>query len=91
MRYHKIKSAKIRGKVWTFIWKRIPAKERAWAIIDASADTITIDPRIPPGRLLYALIDESFHAHDWSKRNDVVGRFTNDLGRILWRVGFRLR
>lgn len=88
--YRKIKTAKIRGRVWRFLWERIPARQNAWAVIDNGAGTITIDPRIPPGRLLYALIDETFHAHDWTKRNDVVGRFSNDAARIARRVGFRL-
>ena len=38
---------------------------------------------------LITIIHESLHASDWSKSEEIVDRVSTDIGRLLWRLGYR--
>ena len=38
---------------------------------------------------LITLIHESLHASNWAKSEGVVDRTSKDIGRLLWRLGYR--
>jgi len=40
---------------------------------------------------LIALIHEGLHASKWSKSENEVFRAAEDIGSLLWKLGFRLR
>lgn len=42
-------------------------------------------------KFLRILIHESLHASNWHSSEEKVTQTANDIGRLLWRMGFRLR
>ncbi len=38
---------------------------------------------------LVTLIHESLHAGNWAKSEETVDRTSKDIGRLLWRLGYR--
>ena len=40
---------------------------------------------------LMTLIDESWHACDYDKDNDVVGIISSDMAKFLWECGLRFK
>lgn len=39
---------------------------------------------------LITLIHESLHASNWAKSEATVDRTSKDIGRLLWRLGYRI-
>ncbi len=39
---------------------------------------------------LITLIHEGLHASNWTKSETDVDRTSKDIGRLLWRLGFRI-
>ena len=48
---------------------------------------ILCDPATQNG--LITIIHESLHACNWAKKEDVVDQVSKDIGRFLWRLGWR--
>lgn len=88
---NRIKSAVLKGKRWAFDWRKPRATDGRWAEVDFDKRLISINPRLRNQSLAASLIDEIFHAHFPDKRNDAVGRFSDDAARVLQAVGFRVR
>ena len=40
---------------------------------------------------LITAIHESLHACNWAKKEDIVDSVSTDIGRFLWRLGFRIK
>ncbi len=40
---------------------------------------------------LIVLLHECLHASNWEKSERTVDRTSNDIGRLLWRLGYRRR
>lgn len=40
---------------------------------------------------LITAIHEALHASNWAKSETTVDRTSKDIGRLLWRLGYRLR
>ena len=38
---------------------------------------------------LATLIHECLHAENWNKSEDVIERTAEDIGKLLWRLGYR--
>ena len=38
---------------------------------------------------LITAIHEALHAEDWKEREDRIDQISKDLGRFLWRLGYR--
>ena len=39
---------------------------------------------------LITLIHESLHASNWAKSEAIVDRTSKDIGRLLWRLNYRI-
>lgn len=39
---------------------------------------------------LIALIHEGLHASNWHASEDLVDRTATDIGRLMWRLGYRI-
>jgi len=40
---------------------------------------------------LITTLHESLHASRWSETEEVVDRVSKDIGRLLWRLGYRIK
>ena len=38
---------------------------------------------------LITLIHEAMHAGNWDKHEETIDRSSNEIGRLLWRLGYR--
>lgn len=51
---------------------------------------LTIGCRINTQRGLITLIHEAMHAGNWDKHEETVDRSSKEIGRLLWRLGWRV-
>jgi len=40
---------------------------------------------------LITAVHESLHACNWAKTEDIVDNVSKDIGRFLWRLGYRIK
>ena len=38
---------------------------------------------------LITIVHESLHASDWCKTEETIDRVSTEIGRLLWRLGYR--
>lgn len=63
---------------------------------DGWADTtngysIVVNGDLSTQKDLITLIHESMHAGNWSKQEDKIDKTSREIGRLLWRLGYRLQ
>lgn len=51
--------------------------------------SIVINGKLDSQKDLITLIHESMHAGNWDKHEETVDRSSKEIGRLLWRLGFR--
>lgn len=51
--------------------------------------TLAINTKEPAKRLLSTTIHEALHACDWNMSEKKVDKISKDIGRFLWRLGYR--
>lgn len=85
---NRVKSATLNGKRWRFDWRKPRASEEALALCHEDQHRIQIDPNLDDETTLAALIDEVTHAHFPCLDNDAVDAFSDDLARLLKRIGY---
>lgn len=59
-----------------------------WADVDDDY-SIVINGKLDSQRDLIALIHESMHAGNWDKHEETIDRSSKEIGRLIWRLGFR--
>lgn len=65
--------------------------------IDGISDTkenlpslvITRNPNTREG--LITIIHEAMHCGNWDKREETIDRSSKEIGKLLWRLGFRIQ
>ena len=86
-----IKTAMICGKRWRFKWE-IPPKNKHekdyGGLCDCTTRTITIDPALPPHRLMQVVAHEIEHAiHD--ALDERRAKASETIADVQWRMGYR--
>jgi len=51
--------------------------------------SIAINGQLSSQKDLITLIHESMHAGNWSKCEETIDRSSKEIGRLLWRLGYR--
>lgn len=80
---------KILGKIWTLVFKRLSKHDGYCDPPTQPNKQIQIDSRLKAQRLLTVTLHECLHAADWHKDEAWVEQVAEDLGRTLWRMGYR--
>ena len=63
--------------------------------IDGLADTKELLPSVVIAceentqNELITIIHEAMHAGNWDKHEETIDRSSNEIGKLLWRLGFR--
>jgi len=61
---------------------------------DGLADTndtysLAVNGTLTTQKDLIALIHEAMHAGNWDKHEETIDRSSKEIGRLLWRLGYR--
>ncbi len=40
---------------------------------------------------LISLVHEAMHAGNWDKHEETIDRSSKEIGRLLWRLGYRIK
>jgi hypothetical protein len=61
---------------------------------DGVADTddkysIVVNGELDTRKDLITLIHEAMHAGNWAKHEDTIDRSSTEIGKLLWRLGYR--
>lgn len=62
--------------------------------IDGMADryggySVVVNGNLDSQKDLITLIHESMHAGNWDKHEETIDRSSKEIGRLLWRLGYR--
>ena len=86
-------------EIWREMVRRIEALESAACGIDDMLAGLPADVRLELVRQIEALetaaaehstaIHELLHAENWAETEEVVDRVSSEIGKVLWRAGYR--
>lgn len=94
VRTHRFNGARYAIDIEGFKGQITPKKTDLPCITIARPD-ITMTESLPYGDgkharlMLITLLHECLHASNWNKSEKVVDRTAVDIGKLLWRLGFR--
>jgi len=57
--------------------------------IDSVARDMLIGAKPNTQSELITIIHESMHAGNWDKHEETIDKSSRDIGRLLWRLGYR--
>ena len=81
----------IRNRRWNLVFQNLGRAEH-WGLCDPPdkpGKKITIDSGIRGQKRLEILLHEGVHACSWDLDEDAVAEISDDLSRMLWRLGYR--
>jgi len=94
IRTHKFNKVKYAIDVEGFKGETAQKKQDLPRIVIARPD-ITMSESLPYGNGKYArlmlitLLHECLHASNWDRTEKVIDRTAEDIGKLLWRLGYR--
>lgn len=62
--------------------------------VDGAADkyggySLLVNGNLDTQKDLITLIHEAMHAGNWDKHEETIDRSSKEIGRLLWRLGYR--
>jgi len=79
---------RLRGKYWSIVRGKLDSKLDG--LCDANTRTITVRPSLTGERELEVLIHEMLHACHWDLDEIAITETSEDLARVLFRLGYRI-
>lgn len=74
------------------VWKAPRKSFNAAGLCDApdyKTPEVWIDPRLDDKKMMDVIIEELFHAHAFDKTEKVARKFSSNLRRLLYKVGWK--
>ena len=64
--------------------------------VDGMADkydgySLAVNGDLSTQKDLITLIHEAMHAGNWDKHEETIDRSSKEIGRLLWRLGYRIK
>jgi hypothetical protein len=80
----------ILGKRYRVVFTKLPANQQGECDDPTSPDKhIKIKRGLSDRETLETVIHEALHAADWHKDESWIEQVAGDIGRLLWRLGYR--
>ena len=78
---------RLRGRYWSIVRGKLDSKLDG--LCDANTLTITVRPSLTGERELEVMIHEMLHACHWDLDEQAITETSEDLARVLFRLGYR--
>tara|TARA_Y100000310_G_scaffold96981_1_gene94658 strand:+ start:458 stop:718 length:261 start_codon:yes stop_codon:yes gene_type:complete len=85
MKKKKVLTHNFNGKRYNIIFNKFDGATD----IDSSPRDMLIAAEPNTQNELITIIHESMHASEWNKQEKIINRTSKDIGRLLWRLGYR--